>query len=120
MKALTPIVLFYSKMHGLDHIHALAPCMSGDDFAVQGLQATTATKERFLEHCSAEMTDYIANEIDKGCFPPDSGNLYMKYNIAHEMAKVRSGGHVVMIPVDLPESKDIELYSRYFVMLEEG
>ncbi len=120
MKALTPIVLFYSKMHGLDHIHALAPCMSGDDFAVQGLNSTTAAKERFLAHCSAEMTDYIANEIDTGRFPPARGILELKYNIAHAKAKEHSGGHVVMIPVDLPESKDIELYSRYFVMLTEG
>ncbi len=106
-------------MHGLDHIHALAPCMSGDDFAVQGLQSTTAAKERFLERCSAEMSDYIANEIDAGRFPPARGILELKYNIAHAMAKERSGGHVVMIPVDLPETKCVELYSRYFVMIDE-
>jgi hypothetical protein len=48
MNVLTPIVMFNSNLFNMRHIHALAPCLSGDDFAVGSLLNKEKKLQRFL------------------------------------------------------------------------
>jgi hypothetical protein len=80
------------------HIHALAPGLSGDDFAVQGLLNKENSHDVFFRKCINELTDYYETKADLCGISQGRGNLDLKLNLAQSMAAERDG-YVVMLPI---------------------